>query len=422
MRRLLVGMIVGVLLAVLAPAVARTIPGERDVPRVAIVARGDNPVDALSAGPIAAALGGILVLSTPDELSGSARDALVAFAPDLVILAGGEGALSEAVFDAVDDAGDWGTDRVSGPTRYDTAAEFAALLEVFDLDGVDVSDAVPADDATTYVQANGTPDENGAALLLAIGNIPDFDEVFPGDHVWTVRLAPGTYDLAGDGIILPDGVHLVGDGPDRTTITTAREGPVVGTDVANVVERLRILNDFATTGDVYGIFAGLDFPGGSVTLRDVVVEVGNVEGNATGIAIAGDNLTGRLTDVKVLARANGGAVGIDLASSRGMSLVDGDVHASGDAVASAALRIGSAAVTATTVRGTRLDGDDAPALRHLGEAATVTVLQSELIGTPAGSVVSGTLRIGASLVEGGLASVGVLECIDAFDAEMNDVC
>lgn len=100
-------------------------------PRIAFLARADNPVDALGASAVAAQLGGVVLLTGADSLDPAAGDGLDAFAPDLVILAGGVGALSEQVAQDVEALG-YDTRRVAGQGRTATAAALAGLLGEFE--------------------------------------------------------------------------------------------------------------------------------------------------------------------------------------------------------------------------------------------------------------------------------------------------
>lgn len=102
--------------------------GTADLERIAFVARNDVPFDALAIGPVAGALGGILVTTPSAAWSADAEAALTAFGPDVVYVAGGVGAIRAEVFTAIDEAGNWETRRVAGSGRDATAAAVAGLL------------------------------------------------------------------------------------------------------------------------------------------------------------------------------------------------------------------------------------------------------------------------------------------------------
>lgn len=135
--RLVVGACVLVLgLSVLVPAVADIgdVGSADEFPRVAFVARNDVPFDSLAVGPVAGALGGVVALTPAAGLSDAARDTLVEFDPDVVVLAGGEAALSASVEDEVGAAGDWEVERVAGAGRDQTAAQIAGILDDLGVD------------------------------------------------------------------------------------------------------------------------------------------------------------------------------------------------------------------------------------------------------------------------------------------------
>ena len=100
-------------------------------PRVALVAHGVNPADALAAGPIASQIGAPIFTTSPNGLSDGAEDGLVAYAPEIVIVVGGAGALPDAILDEIRAAtGLVGDDvrRVFGDDRYKTAQALSTML------------------------------------------------------------------------------------------------------------------------------------------------------------------------------------------------------------------------------------------------------------------------------------------------------
>lgn len=92
--------------------------------RTAIVASGEVFADALVAGPLSAH-GGHPVLLTPSTgLHRSVADYLVSKRIERVVLMGGTAALSQEVEDAISKL-DISADRVAGPSRFETATQFA---------------------------------------------------------------------------------------------------------------------------------------------------------------------------------------------------------------------------------------------------------------------------------------------------------
>jgi hypothetical protein len=137
-----------VLVALLAPhdADAQGTATPAPLPRLAFLARADNPIDALGAGAVAGALGAPVLLTGSSALDAFAADALRSFHPDLVILAGGTAALSETVARDVEALG-FPVRRVSGAGRTETAAAVAALLAELGVDRPMVAGALVEGDA-----------------------------------------------------------------------------------------------------------------------------------------------------------------------------------------------------------------------------------------------------------------------------------
>ncbi len=117
--------------ALVLPAVAAPLsaPAPDPYPRIAFVARNDNPFDALGVGAIAGAVGGVIAITAPGALSVPAATVLTEFDPDLVIIAGGVGAVSQQVEDDVDALGEWDVERAAGNTRDETAREVARIID-----------------------------------------------------------------------------------------------------------------------------------------------------------------------------------------------------------------------------------------------------------------------------------------------------
>ncbi|WP_423784774.1 cell wall-binding repeat-containing protein [Euzebya pacifica] len=159
----LLALVVGLLLSatlLLAPAHAAA---QSDVPSIIFLARADDPVDALSAGAVAGHLGAGLLLSGSESLGSASTDGLLAFAPDLVILTGGEMAIAESVAAEVAALG-FATRRVGGPDRFATAAALTALLDEYGVAEV-VGERGPQGDPgeTGPRGADGAPGARGPA-------------------------------------------------------------------------------------------------------------------------------------------------------------------------------------------------------------------------------------------------------------------
>lgn len=100
-------------------------------PRIAFVAHAFNPADALAVGPLAGQLGAPLFTTSPSGLSSAAAAGLDAHDPELVVVAGGAGALPDAILDEIRAATGLtgsGVIRVAGADRTATAAALASFL------------------------------------------------------------------------------------------------------------------------------------------------------------------------------------------------------------------------------------------------------------------------------------------------------
>lgn len=111
-------------------------------PRIAFLANGIVPADALAAGAIAGQLGAPLFTTRADTLNTDARDGITAYGPELVIVLGGPVAISEDVVAALSTATGLsvttavnptdGIVRVAGDDRFATARAVADLLADYD--------------------------------------------------------------------------------------------------------------------------------------------------------------------------------------------------------------------------------------------------------------------------------------------------
>jgi hypothetical protein len=103
-------------------------------PRIAFVARSDNPADALAAGPVAGQLGAPLFVTPTGTLVDAAKAGLIAYAPELVIITGGFAAISaetEAAIEAAIGLPDDKVVRARGDDRHETAVAIVNLLAAY---------------------------------------------------------------------------------------------------------------------------------------------------------------------------------------------------------------------------------------------------------------------------------------------------
>lgn len=89
------------------------------------LASGAGFPDALAAGAVAAALGAPILLTRPDRLPPGTATEIARLAPELVVVAGGPGAVSDAVVSAVASLG-LAVERIGGADRFGTAAALAS--------------------------------------------------------------------------------------------------------------------------------------------------------------------------------------------------------------------------------------------------------------------------------------------------------
>jgi hypothetical protein len=166
------GLVALLALAGVTAAVAAD-PAGPPPPRIAFVANGIVPADALAAGPIAGQLGAPVYTTAPDALPGTTRDALAAYAPQLVIVLGGSVAITDGVVNAIAAATGLptvaptpppttGVVRAAGGDRYETAAIVGDLLSAYDpaylgvdLQSVD-ADLLDGMDSSAFLASDGT--------------------------------------------------------------------------------------------------------------------------------------------------------------------------------------------------------------------------------------------------------------------------
>ena len=102
-----------------------------------LIASVEAVPDALAAAGLAGAADAPLILTEPGAVSGEARDAILRLGVERAFVLGGASALSPAVEQELEEA-DVDVVRLSGPTRFDTAAVVAdALAEQSDLGRID---------------------------------------------------------------------------------------------------------------------------------------------------------------------------------------------------------------------------------------------------------------------------------------------
>jgi beta propeller repeat protein len=175
--------------------------------QTAFVARGDEFPDALAVSPLAYYHRFPILLTPPDALNSRTEAALRDLDIETAVVAGGPGAVSEGVKNAVDGvlAGNGGTpsERWAGPTRYETAVEVArrgsdAYWAGTGFIGLAVGDNFP--DALAGGCAAGR--EFGVLLLTPTNDLPVAAEGFIND----VKNGVGWVEAFGGADVVSDAV------------------------------------------------------------------------------------------------------------------------------------------------------------------------------------------------------------------------
>lgn len=109
-------------------ATAAALATDRFEPGVgtAFVVTGGAFADALAAAPVAANLGGPVLLTTRDAVPQETLTALESLTPTEIVVVGGTGAVSDAVLAELDGLAASGARRIAGANRYETAAALVA--------------------------------------------------------------------------------------------------------------------------------------------------------------------------------------------------------------------------------------------------------------------------------------------------------
>lgn len=140
---------------------------------VAFIANGLKFPDALSAAPIAAKLGGPVLLSEPDALPASAADELARLQPSKVVIVGSEASISDAVRAEIDSLLPGSSiERVAGEDRYATSRALVRygfsdtyVREVYLATGVNFPDALSVGSIAGHQQVPVILVDGGAASV-----------------------------------------------------------------------------------------------------------------------------------------------------------------------------------------------------------------------------------------------------------------
>ncbi len=150
--------------------------GPDPVDTFAVVARADNPVDALAASSVAGQLGAPVYLTSSDTLGEQARQGLVDTAPDVVVLAGGTAALSEQVEDQIGELlPNAQLRRFAGTDRTETARLVNQLPGQLGIDRPVLAGATVTGDVGIDGQLTVAGTDIGAALQQLTGRLDSLE-------------------------------------------------------------------------------------------------------------------------------------------------------------------------------------------------------------------------------------------------------
>lgn len=249
-------------------------------PRIAFLANGIVPADALAAGPIAGQLGAPLFTTQPDTLSQPAADGLDDADPELVIVLGGPVAVSDTVVNQAaavtgltvvadpDSRPDAGIVRAAGQDRFETAQIVAQLLGAYDPAylGVDLT----AVDADLLDGKDSTAFQPAGAYALA-------GQACTAGKVVTGIAADGTPTCATDQVGAFDGDADTLDGRDSTEFQPAGDYALANQKcgLGSLVSGITAVGDISCSSD--------EVDGGDAQTLDGL--------NSTDFALSADALT-----------------------------------------------------------------------------------------------------------------------------------
>lgn len=222
------------------------------------------------------------------------------------------------------------------------------------LDGKDSSEFAGAYKRTVVVSPVGSATDNGAALTNALNGITDASATNP----YLLKIEPGVYDLGSSSLNMKPWVDIEGSGEGVTTLTSTRGGFTGAVFGASNTE-LRFLTVKNTGGSING----------AVAIRSAVNPFRLIHVTATG--------------------ASGGGSNFGVAIDGGVATLD-EVTATGS---SGNINYGVANYSGNTqIRNSRIVG------------GTYTIYSS-----------SGTVRVGASQLDGGAVGSSSVTCAGVYD-------
>jgi len=183
---------------------------------VVFVASGANFPDALSAGPVVSQLGGPVLLTAPTSLPEVVRAEIVRLQPERIVVIGGTGAISNAVFTQLQSLAP--TERISGANRYETSRNVTRYG--FEGSGAAVAYVAGGENFADALAAGAAAGSRNAPIVLVPGRASSVDAA-------TLDLLQ---DLRVTRIIVVGGVGAISAGVESALSTVAPVDRLSGVD------------------------------------------------------------------------------------------------------------------------------------------------------------------------------------------------
>lgn len=247
-----------------------------------VLARADDPADALAGAPLAASLGVPLLLTWGDRLPDTVAAELGRLGATEVIVLGGSGAVSDTVVESLTDLGITAVERLAGTDRYDTAR-----LVALRVGGDRVLLARGDGDAADAVSAAALGAQQLSPLLLTGGGaLPEPTLAALGDlGVAHVRIVggPAAVPAAVEDALVAAGLsveRIAGSDRYATAAALARTAVAEGADPSQVVVATgRAYPDALVAGAYTGVRGGVLLlvegrdPAGSAAAQELLAEL-----------------------------------------------------------------------------------------------------------------------------------------------------
>ncbi len=167
---------------------------------VAFIATGENHPDALAGGPAAAKLGGPILLTAQNQLPAATAVELRRLRPQKIVVLGGAGAVSQAVFSSLGSYTSGPVERFAGADRYSTAAAISSATFTPGVPVVYISTASDFPDALAGGAAGAA--KGGPVLLVSATTVPS------ATRNELSRLNPSSIVVLGGSAVVSDSVRV----------------------------------------------------------------------------------------------------------------------------------------------------------------------------------------------------------------------